>query len=123
MSHPARPANQPAPTWVLWLVRVGLVLAILWAIVVTGSLIANIRTELWNLPPPGKAGVTSSSVTNWGQLTWAIAAGCAGLGLVWALVSSLRRRLRQRSWMAIVCLLLVLGMASWVSAEFVAPVA
>ena len=74
-----------------------LVVGIVWAVLQVGQLFAD------------------------SQWVWAITGTITTVGLVWALVSSWRRRLRRRSWMPVVCLLLVVGMVSVVAGDPAAP--
>lgn len=113
--------HRPAPAWVRWAVRGLLAAAVLAAVVVVGRLVAQWRTTLGWLSADGR--LESQRLWHADQIAWSVAALVAGLGLGWALVSSLRRRLRRRSWMPVVCLLLVLGMAGWVAFTFQPPVA
>lgn len=81
----------PSPAWQRWAVRAVLVAGIVWAVVQVAQLVAA------------------------SQWVWATTGTIAILGLGWALLSSLRRRLRRVSWLPVVCLLLVVGMVTVVA--------
>lgn len=110
--------DAPAPPWVLWLVRVVLAVGVLAGVAVSGALVAQWRTTVVNT---GDGGLHESTVWNLGQVSWTGPAVIATVGLVWALVSSLRRRLRAKSWMPVVCLFLLLGMAAVAASTFEPP--
>ena len=105
----------PAPAWVLWLVRVVLAVGIVSGVLVVARLVTQWRTTAQDRQP------SDDAVWNLGQVSWTGPAVIATVGLVWALVSSLRRRLRARSWMPVVCLFLLLGMAAVAASTFEPP--
>ncbi|MGA4668719.1 hypothetical protein ACPCG0_02795 [Propionibacteriaceae bacterium Y1923] len=117
--HPDGTAPAPSPAWQRWVVRAVLAVAMVWATLMVITLAGQFRTEV-HYPDDGT--VLSGVAHSPGQLAWAVAAGVAALGLGWALLSSFRRRLRRRSWMPVVCLLLVVAMATVVARDFVPPV-
>lgn len=120
MSHasPTPPRHPLAARWARWLVRLVLVAAVIWDAIVVRMLLGNTVTRDEYVGP---VPATAEATWHWGQLAWAVAATIAGVGLLWALLSSARGRLGRRSWMPIVGLLLVIGMASVAALNFVIP--
>ena len=94
--------------------------AIVWVVVPIGQMIVAFRTPVFDLQPDGT--LRETIVTSPSQLVWAITGIITALGLGWALVSSFRGRLRRRSWMPVVCLLLVVAMVTLVARDFQPPV-
>lgn len=100
-----------------WAVVVGLVLGVVWAVVTTVAL-ADHSVQHYELPPVD--GVRQHRTKIWWNLvSWAVAAGIGGLGLLVALGFALKGRLRRKSWMPVVCLAMVVAMATiaWLSWE------
>ena len=93
-----RPDQPGAASW-RWLVRVLLVAAFVWDVIVVSMLVRDARAD----------------DSDWAQGIWAVTGAIAALGLMWALLSSARMQLGRRSWMPVVCLVLVVGMASVVA--------